>query len=124
MRRTHRPLLLCLLPALLLLTGCDFDEDKDLDRTPPEGFGSLVVNNQTTDSVRVFVNGEKQRGTSSFDARAYDLEPGVYRVVIEAKDSDRTFRDDIDILGGRRTVVDLSAETFDFDRFDAVVFVD
>lgn len=44
----------------------------------------------------------------------YDLEPGLYRVILEERGGRGTFRDDIDILLGRNTVI----EVFDTDGFD------
>ena len=105
------------LPILVLalfLAGCDWDDD-DIDHNPPEGQGALIVDNNTASDIRVFINGERRGTSGEFDNSPFDLEPGVYRVVLDEKNGDGDFSGEIDIVAGQLTVLDV---TFDNDFFD------
>lgn len=106
--------------AIGFITGCDYDDDPD--RVPPADQGSLFINNITTADIRVFIDGTEVREVEAYDDRYYDLNPGVYRIVLDEQGGDRTFRDDIDIIEGRITVLDVADEPFDDDEFDVEVF--
>lgn len=67
------------LVALLCAGGCHEDDDHDHD--PPPGQGSMIIENNTFNDISVFVNGAEQNETPEDRTRAYDLNPGVYRVV-------------------------------------------
>lgn len=89
----------------LLFCGCESNSDEYLDHDPPDGQGSLVIDNSTAYDVQLFLNGEAQM---EIDYAAYDivdLAPGVYRVVLTESDGFRSFRDDVDILAGTLTVL-------------------
>ncbi|HMO03396.1 MAG TPA: hypothetical protein PKC67_00495 [Kiritimatiellia bacterium] len=109
---------LCAGLALLLISGCD---DNDPDHKPAPGKGALFINNTTASDIQVFINSERFETVQDFDDRAYDLPPGVYRLILDEQGGDRTYRDDIDIIEGRLTVLDVAIEPFD-DNFDVEVF--
>lgn len=120
------------LSALLLATllplagGCDWDDSDDHeDYDPPANQGALRVDNNTGDDIRVYVDGE-QRGTAGdYSDRVFDLAPGVYRIVLDQKNGDRSYRDDIDIIEGRLTVLDVTYDSDPFDDdYDVEVFFD
>jgi hypothetical protein len=115
-----RLLAFCLCAGLTLLTntGCD---DNDPDFQPSPGNGALFINNTTASDIQVFVNGERFETVQDFSDRGFDLPPGLYRVVLDEQGGDRTFRDDIDIIEGRLTVLDVTIDPFDND-FDVAVF--
>ena len=120
--------LLRLLPALMLvslmaLTGCD-DDDDDYDHNPPAGQGSMIVDNNTGDNISVYINGRRVNDAKEDEARAYDLEPGVYRVVLEQQGGDRQFRDDVDILIGRLTILDVFTDSMDIEKYDVRILFD
>lgn len=101
------------LTALLLfslfamgLTGCDVDDDRD--HVPPDGFGALFVENNTARDLRVYVDGEEKGKVNDYSDRPFDLKPGVYRVVLDQSESDRNWRDTVDIIEGRLTVLDVA----------------
>ena len=104
-----------------LLAGCD---DTRFDREPPEGMGTLVMDNYTGDRLLVYIDGQQRDNTSAGDYRYYDLLPGVHRVVLDGDDTDRTWAGDVDILEGRRTVLEVRSETFDYDDYDIQIYLD
>jgi hypothetical protein len=117
-----RPFTLAAVAALALFVfGCE--DDDDFDHEPPAGLGTMYVDNNTGDDLDVFVDGRELAGVSDYTERFYDLEPGVHRLVLASDDDeDRSFRDDIDILEGRRTIVDVERDDDDFDRYDVAVY--
>jgi hypothetical protein len=108
--------------ALLLgVAGCD---DETFAHTPPAGQGAIVVDNDAYDAVRVYINGAEVGRVDADRWAAFDRAPGVYRVVLEETGSDRTYRDDIDVLAGRLTVLDVSVTVGDTDALYVVVTFD
>ncbi|HMO51570.1 MAG TPA: hypothetical protein PKE26_01810 [Kiritimatiellia bacterium] len=108
--------LACLL--VIGLSGCD----DDLDHQPPAGQGAVIINNQTGSDIRVFLDGEEQPTVRAYRDRAIDRPPGVYRLVLDQRGGDRTFRDDIDVIANRLTVVDVATDPFHGARYDVAVF--
>lgn len=106
------------LVSLFILTGCD---DDDIDREVQPGQGVIFINNNTASDLIVFINGERFQTVQDFSDRSYDLDPGVYRVVLDDADSDRSYRDDVDVIEGRITVLDVATESFG-DDLDVEVF--
>lgn len=116
-----------LLAALLPLTaGCSWDEDDDdKDFDPPEGQGALRVDNNTGDDIQVYVNGQRLGTVGDYSDRAFPLNPGLYRVVLDQKRGDRNYRDDVDIIVDRLTVLDVQRDdSFFDDDYDVEVFFD
>ena len=105
-----------------LAAGCDDDDDYDHD--VPAGQGSLVVDNFTADRVRVYVDGEKRESVGDGDHRYYDLAPGVHRVALDGDDTDRSWADDVDVLEGRLTVLEVRSAAFEYDDFDVRIYFD
>ena len=97
--------------------GCD-DDDDDFDRVPPAGQGSLVVDNNTGDRVRVFIDSSQVPSVGKYDDRYYDLNPGSYRIALDGDDTDRFWTGEVDILQSRVTVLDVTDDLGDFDDFD------
>jgi hypothetical protein len=113
--------LLPLFLAVGILAGCD---DSTFDREPPPGRGTLVVDNYTGDRLRVYVDGQEREKTSAGDHRYYDLLPGVHRVALDGDDVNRSWVDDIDILEGRRTVLEVRSASFEYDTYDTQMYFD
>ena len=107
--------------SAVLFSGCD---DTRFDREPPEGMGTLVMDNYTGDRLLVYIDGLECDSTSAGDYRYYDLVPGVHRVVLDGDDTDRAWAGDVDILEGRRTVLEVRSETFDYDDYDIQIYLD
>ena len=115
------------LAFLLALTlgfavGCEDDHD-DHDHNPPAGKGAMIVDNNTLNDISVFVDGGRQQEVKDGNKRIYNLDPGVYRVVLEEQGGRRSFRDDIDILDGRNSVLDVHSGGSS-TRYDVLVFFD
>ena len=107
--------------AALFLTGCN---DDDIDHHPPAGMGCIIVRNYTFSDINVFINGAQTNEADADDDSAYDLRPGVYRVVLDQEDGDRNFRGDIDVLQNRRTIIDVNTDALWFDRYDVFIYFD
>lgn len=106
--------------ALVLpFAGCDDDE---FDHKPPDGKGTLYVDNRTAEGMDVFFNGERVPGVGSGDNRYYDLDPGVYRVALHGDDTDRSYSGDVDVLNGRRTIMDVSIDLENYRRFSVFTY--
>jgi hypothetical protein len=102
---------LCLLAAAVCIApGCE-DDEAYRDHSPPEGMGSIVVDNQTSDRVRVYIDGAYAAQAGDWDDVILDLDPGVYRVFLDGRDSDRTYQGDIDVLEGRLTILHVSPDS-------------
>lgn len=118
------------LPAVAALTvllgsaGCEWDDDDDFDHDPPDGQGSLIVDNRTADDIRIYLDGNQVDTVSDFKDKTFDLQPGEYRLVLDERGGDRGIARDIDILEGRLTIVEV---TIDFDssrRYDLSIEYD
>jgi hypothetical protein len=88
--------------ALIAATGCN-EDDSVGDEPTPEGKGALVVDNHTADTLSVFVGGVHTAAVAAVSQTEVALSPGLYRVVVDQDEGPRSFRDDVDILRGRRT---------------------
>jgi hypothetical protein len=104
--------------GLFILAGCD---DDDISRNLQPGQGAIFINNNTSSDLVVFIDGERFQTVQDFSNRAYDLDPGIYRVVLDESGGDRAFRDDVDVIEGRLTVLDVAIEPFG-NNFDVEVF--
>jgi hypothetical protein len=108
---------------LLPLTGCESSSD-DFDHDPPAGMGTLYVVNRTPNDSRVFIDGERVSDVDGDDYEWFDLTPGTHRVVVNQGNTDRSFRDDVDVLDGRRTILKLSVDPSDPHEFDTSIDFD
>jgi len=103
----------CFSCLLLGLSGCESDR---FDHTPPAGQGTLIVDNLTSDTLLVYVDGHGVFDVSDNDHELIDLEPGVCRVVIDEKNGFHSYADYTDILDGQLTVLEVdgysSANTY------------
>lgn len=104
-----------------MAAGCD---DSEYDRDPPKGQGSLIVDNFTGDRVLVYVDGVEVDGVSSGRHRFYDLDPGLYRIALDGDDVRRSWADDVDVLEGRRTVLEVRGTSIQYNVFDVRIYFD
>lgn len=118
-----RPWAVAATMAWAIATGCEHEESY-YDHDPPDGHGSLVVVNNTRDHISVYINGRAAERTDERSWRPYDLDPGVYRVVLEQQGGDRHFSDDVDILENRLTILDVDIDTDNRYRYDVLLRYD
>lgn len=105
----------------VVFAGCDRNNSY-YDHVPPQGKGSLVIDNHTGDDISIFVNGERMGGVNGGDYTIIDLNPGFIRLVLAADHVDRSYRDDIDLLDGRLTIIDVRASSANnYYTYDAVI---
>ena len=104
--------------ALLLAifaTGC---EEKNYDHVPPAGRGSLVLDNYTADRIRVFLDGGDAGELSRYGDAAWDLPPGLHRVVLDQREGPRHTAWDVDIITGRLTVIRIRVSDWNWCEYD------
>lgn len=104
------------------LAGCNLDEEDDYDVVPSAGKGMLVVDNETTGDINLYVGGQSRGQVDDDSYLPAELTPGVYRVVLDGDDDDRIWGADVDILEGRLTVLRVSEDSN--DRYDYDVTTD
>ncbi len=112
--------------ALILaafVCGCEGNKKNDDDHDVPDGMGSLIVDNNSGDKITIYIDGARQTEVGSYADKAFDLQPGIHRVVLDQRHGPRTYRDDVDILEGKRTVLDIAASAYD-NEYDVAVFFD
>ena len=114
--------------ALLLTTtaglvGCELD-DEDYDHNPPAGLGTMYIDNNTYDSLEIYVDAVKVGEVDDYDTRYFDLEPGTHRIIVQEEGGTTSFRDDIDIVERERTIVDVSYDSNDSSEYDVLVYID
>lgn len=102
------------------LCGCNSD---DWDYTPPPGMGSIIVDNRTTDDIDVYLNGYYTNRVSDFDHEVFDLTPGVHHVVLDEAHGSRAWWDDVDVLEGKLTVLEVKTG-FDTSDYDVRIYFD
>lgn len=110
-----------LLGLALSLMGCGSDR---YDHDPPHGQGAIIVDNFTGDRIRVYVDGERLSDTRRGRSRAYDLQPGVYRVALDSGERYRSWADDVDVLEGRLTILEVRGDVGDYRHFDVYAYFD
>ncbi len=111
--------------SLLLLvsaavTGC---ESRRFSHEPPPGQGSVVIDNRSDDILHVYLEGYATNDVSRNDYEIYDLDPGVYRVVLDERSGYRTFRDYIDVLDGQLTIMEVRVG-YSSTEYDVRIYFD
>ncbi|MCX7818276.1 MAG: hypothetical protein N2652_03575 [Kiritimatiellae bacterium] len=101
--------------ALLLAGGC---EERDYDHTPPAGYGSLILDNFTGDRIRVYINGGDAGLLDRYDDAAWDLRPGLHRVVLDQREGPRHAAWDVDVVTARLTVIRVRVSDWDWREYD------
>jgi len=109
-----------LLAAGLALCAC---EDDDWSHKPPAGQGSIIVDNRTSDDLHVYLDGAYAQRVKDFDHEAFDVQPGLVRVALDQAHGSRAWRDDVDVLQGKLTVLEIRAD-WSGDDFSVRVYFD
>ena len=109
------------LGMILMLGLCACDGD-DWNHKPPAGMGSIIVDNRTMDGVNVYLEGTYTNRVSDFDHEAYDLAPGIHRVVLDESHGSRNWRGDVDVLKDKLTVLEVNKGYYGLDYSVRVYF--
>ncbi len=112
-----------LVSTALTWLGCDSSDD-DFDHDPPDGKGTLYVDNHTGDDLNVFIDGIEVKGVDGNDYEYYDLDPGEHRLVINTDKSWRRWSGDVDVLLGKRSIAEVSLDLSDTYAYDVFVYFD
>lgn len=115
--------IIALLALTAMIWGCDEDDD-NINHTPAAGMGALGIDNETSSDIDVYINGSKFSSVNNWRVRAWDLEPGVYRLVLNDEDGYRNYSDDIDILADKVTELTVTDSTAHRDRFEVETHYD
>jgi hypothetical protein len=108
--------------GLLIGGGCE--ESDDFDHDTPAGQGTLVVDNNGSRDIDIYIDGARVEDVSDGNWQPIDLFPGVYRVVLVEENTERAFGGDVDVLAGRRTIMDVSSDGFDPDNLQVNIYID
>lgn len=113
---------LCMMIALFAGSGCESNSD-EFDHDAPAGMGTIIINNMTSESLAIYINGRRQdKNTDSDDYEWYERAPDRYSVTLNGRDSNRTWFGRIEALDGRQTILDVyrgSGGSFDvYSRLD------
>ena len=93
-----------------VVVGCNSDQpandqSNSGNEPSPEGKGTLVLDNLTSDTINVFVTGVQTSIVDAVSESFVYLAPGLYRVVLAQDGGVRNYRDDVDVLLGRHTIL-------------------
>lgn len=88
------------------LSACE-DDDDDFDHDIPAGQGTIVVNNQTSNDIEVYISGMEQNTAHQDDYEFYDRNPGIYRIILNEEDGDRNWYGFVDVVEGKKTILDV-----------------
>ena len=104
---------------MLGLCACDGD---DWNHKPPAGMGSIIVDNRAPGGVNVYLDGYYTNKVSDFDHEAFDLVPGIHRVVLDESHGSRNWRGDVDVLKDKLTVLEVNKGYYGLDYSVRVYF--
>ncbi len=100
--------------SLLFMAGCD--DDDGYDYSPPDGQGSIIIDNNGYEDLHVYIDGIYVDDVRDGRWKAFDQAPGVRRVVLDEAGSDGIYRGDVDVLAGQLTVLYVSGYASEFDN--------
>ena len=110
--------------AVMLVLGAAGCEDEDYDHVPPEGLGSIVLDNYSPDDINVFINGQETNRLRDYETEAYDVTAGVHRLVLDGRNNDRYGAWDVDVVVGQLTVVEVRTTEWDWDEYEVSVHLE
>lgn len=109
--------------GMILALGLCACDSSDWSHTPPAGMGSIIVDNCTVDGVNVYLEGTYTNRVSDYDYEAFDLAPGIHRVVLDESHGSRNWRADVDVLEGKLTVLEVNNGYYSLD-YDVRIYFD
>ena len=108
------------LAILLSVAGCE--DSYKYSHDVPVGKGSIVVDNQSATDVDFFLGGILQSRVGDGRKVFMDLDPGLYRMVLDEHNDYRHYSADIDILEGRLTVVRFYNSVSDINSYSVYIY--
>lgn len=98
---------------LLLITAfvCGCEDGEPPDHNPAAGLGAIIVDNKTFEDLDLFIEGEFTLKIKDGKDRALDLPPGIYRVILDGGNEIGSYRESIDVLEGRNTILDTGTDS-------------
>jgi len=108
---------------MILALGLCACDSHDWHHTPPAGMGSIIVDNRTADGVNVYLEGSYTNRVPDFDNEAFDLLPGIHRVVLDEARGSRNWRGNVDVLEGKLTVLEVNTGSYSSD-YDVRIYFD
>ena len=111
-----------LLALTLGVSGCEWDDDPT-DHDVPPGQGLIVVDNNSGDDIAVYIDGKREKDADAYEDEPYTVAPGLHRVILDQRSGSRSYRDDIDAVEGRRTILDVTVRAGD-NEYDVAVYFD
>jgi hypothetical protein len=109
--------------GMILALGLCACDDGGWNHTPPAGMGSIIVDNRTADGANVYLEGAYTNRVSDFSNAAFDLAPGIHRVVLDESHGSRNWRGDVDVLEGKLTVLEVNTGFYSSD-YDVRIYFD
>ncbi|HOW97649.1 MAG TPA: hypothetical protein P5567_14410 [Kiritimatiellia bacterium] len=103
------------------VTGC---EDEDYDHVPPDGQGSIILDNYSPDDIHVYIDGVETNEVKDYEDEAYDMTGGVHRVILDGKDNDRYGAWDVDVVVGQLTVVEIRTSDWNWDDYEVSIHLE
>ena len=94
--------------TLMGTMACESNSNSQWSHKPPAGQGCLIVDNQTADDIDVYFSGYYLMSVDRFDHELSDRNPGLYRIVLDQSNGDRAYRDDVDMIEGQLTVMEVT----------------
>jgi hypothetical protein len=105
-----------------MLAFCFGCEDDEIEYRPPTGQAAIGIDNNSSSDIEVYIDGEKKVTVGDWSEKAFDLEPGVYRLVLRDEDyDDRSYSSDIDLIEDNLTEVTVTTSTRDVNEFDVTI---
>ena len=102
--------------------GC---EDDEIEHRPPVGLAAIGIDNNTASDIEVYIDGERKVTVGDWSEKAFDMEPGLYRLVLNDEDEERSYADDIDLIVDNLTEVTVTTSLTDYNEFNvSIVFKD
>lgn len=109
--------------GLILMLGLGACDGGGWDHTPPAGKGSIIVDNRTADGVNVYLAGVFTNHVAAYDYEYYDLQPGIWRVILDQAHGDRNWRADVDVLQGKLTILEVH-DGYYYNEYDVRNYFD
>ena len=105
------------------VTGCQWSSNDK--HKPPEGMGSIIINNNTTGKFNVTIEGIVTASSAEANnSMPYDLNPGTYNVTLKQNSGFRSYSGAVSVQLGRLTIMDVTDDPTNTYAYDVAIFLD